>query len=231
MLYSEIMNRSIRALLFDFDGVILDTETPEVEVWKRIYAEHGLEFPLERLFPTIGHMDYPTFDPAKTLHQWTHDSLDQQELWARHRRQSDALIAQEPVGRGFLDVLAEARRLDLRVAVASSSSNTWVQPHLARLGLSGQLDHVVTSDYVGPGRVKPHPDIYLKALELLGIDAKEALAFEDSPPGVAAATTAGIFTVAIPNPITAMLDLSKADLVIPFLSAIPLEELLQRAVQ
>jgi HAD superfamily hydrolase (TIGR01509 family) len=225
------MNSSIHALLFDFDGVILDTETPEVQVWKRIYAEYGFEYPVERALGTIGYMGYPAFDPALTLHEWTHDSLDLNALHARHRRESDALIEQESIGEGVLDTISEARRLGLLVAVASSSPRTWVQPHLARLGLTQHFDRIVTSDYVAPGRVKPNPDIYLKALELLGVAGAQAIAIEDSLPGIQAAQTAGIFAVAVPNPITALVDLSRADLVVKSLSAIPLRDLIERAVQ
>lgn len=225
------MNSSIHALLFDFDGVILDTETPEVQVWKRIYAEYGFEYPVERALGMIGHMGYPAFDPAVTLHEWTQDSLDPQALHARHRRESKVLIENEPVGDGVLDIISEARRLGLQVAVASSSPRTWVEPHLARLGLLHQFDRIVTSDYVAPGRVKPYPDIYVKALELLGASAAQALAFEDSLPGIQAAQAAGIFTVAVPNPITALVDLSPANLIVKSLSAVMLQDLLGRAVQ
>jgi HAD superfamily hydrolase (TIGR01509 family) len=225
------MNSSIHALLFDFDGVILDTETPEVQVWKRIYAEYGFEYPVERALGTIGYLGYPAFDPAVTLHEWTHDSLDPKALYARHRKESDALIEQEAVGAGVLDIIAEARRLGLRVAVASSSPRTWVEPHLARLGLTGHFDRIVTSDYVAPGHVKPHPDIYMKALELLAVNAAQAIAIEDSLPGIQAAQAAGIFTVAVPNPVTALVDLSRANLVVKSLSAVPLQDLLERAAR
>jgi HAD superfamily hydrolase (TIGR01509 family) len=225
------MNSSIHAILFDFDGVILDTETPEVQVWKRIYAEYGFEYPVERALGTIGYLGYPSFDPALNLHEWAHDSLDLDALHARHRSESDVLIEQEPIGEGVLDTISEARRLGLQVAVASSSPHTWVQPHLARLGLMQHFDQIVTSDYVEPGRVKPHPDIYLKALELLDVTAAQAIAIEDSLPGIQAAQTAGIFAVAVPNPITALVDLSRANLVIKSLSALPLRDLIERGVQ
>ena len=225
------MNSSIQALLFDFDGVILDTETPEVQVWKRIYAEYGFEFPMDRVLGTIGHLGYPTFDPAVTLHEWTRDSLDPKALYARHRRESDVLIEDEPVGEGVLDTISEAHRLGLRVAVASSSPSTWIDRHMARLEFAKHFDRIVTADCVAPGRAKPFPDIYVKALELLEVDASQAIAFEDSPPGIRAAHEAGLFVVAIPNPITALLDLSHADLVIPSLAAVSLHDLLQRVAR
>ena len=112
--------------------------------------------------------------------------------------------------------------------MASSSPRTWVVPHLTRLNLVRRFDRIITADDVAPGRTKPLPDIYLKALEALGVRAAQAIAFEDSPHGLAAARAAGIFAVAVPNPATAHLDLSRADLVIKSFRAMPLKELLQR---
>ncbi len=231
VLYFSIMRASIRALLFDFDGLILDTETPEVHIWKKIYAEYGFEYPMERGLLNVGKWGNTAFDPAGYLHELTRDSLDRQAIIKRHHDESMVLIEQQPAGAGVEATLTEARRLGLRLAVASSSPCPWVESHLTRLGLLPRFDTVVTGDDVPPGHVKPLPDIYLKAMERLGITAAQAIAFEDSPHGVVAARTAGIFVVAVPNPTTAMLDLSHADLVIPSLASTPLSDLLQRAVQ
>jgi putative hydrolase of the HAD superfamily len=222
------MNSSIKALLFDFDGLILDTETPEVHTWKRIYSEYGFEYPLERALSTIGLLGHASFDAAAYLHELTHDSLDVQALRARHRQESDVLIEREPLGNGVEAYLQDARRLGLRVAVASSSPRSWVEPHLKRLDLTQRFDQIITADHVTPGHVKPYPDIYLKALELLEIAPEEAIAFEDSLPGLTAAHAAGIFAVAVPNPITALLDLQAGNLVLPSLASLPLEGLLER---
>jgi HAD superfamily hydrolase (TIGR01509 family) len=223
------MNSSILALLFDFDGLILDTETPEVHVWKRIYAEYGFEYPMDLALRTIGILGDPGFDSAAYLHELTRDSLDVQATRARHRRESNVLIELEPVCAGLPDTLSEARRLGLRLAVASSSPRSWVEPHLRRLDLLQRFDRIITADYVAPGHVKPYPDIYLKALEELGVEARQAIAFEDSLPGLSAARKAGIFAVAVPNPITAMIDLREADLVVQSFTALSLEELLEQA--
>ncbi len=219
----------IRALLFDFDGLILDTETPELHVWQRIYAEYGFEYPQDLWSQNVGMWANAGFDPVRHLHELTRDSLDLEALRRRHRAESDLLIAREPVGAGVQDYLAAARRLGLRLAVASSSPRSWVKPHLARLGLLRRFDRVVTADDVAPGHTKPKPDIYLKALDALAVTHAQAIAFEDSPHGLAAARGAGIFAVAVPNPTTAGLDLHQANLVVRSLTALPLEQLLDRA--
>ncbi len=229
MLYFSAMTTRIRALLFDFDGLILDTETPEVDVWKRIYTEYGFEYPQDLWAQNIGMWPRDSgFDPARHLHELAHDSLDEEALRARHRRESDVLIGCEPAGEGVREYLLAARRLGIRLGVASSSWRVWVEGHLARLGLLSFFDRIITSDDVAPGRSKPYPDLYVKALDRLGVTAAQAIAFEDSPHGIMAARTAGIFAVAVPNPSTAQLDLSQADLRIKSLAEMPLEELLRQ---
>jgi HAD superfamily hydrolase (TIGR01509 family) len=147
-------------------------------------------------------------------------------LRARFRSESDALILQQPIMPGVVDYLNEARRLGLRLAVASSSPHNWVDTHLARLGLADRFDFTICGDDVPPGRTKPHPDLFLKALDALNIKAGEAIVFEDSPNGVTAARAAGIFVVRVPNPITLLLKTDGANLTLDSLSQIPLPKLL-----
>jgi HAD superfamily hydrolase (TIGR01509 family) len=231
MLYFSAMITPIRALLFDFDGLILDTETPEVNVWKSIYAEHGFRYPADLWAQNIGMWPHDSgFDPARHLRELTQDSPDEEALRARHRKESDVLIEGEPVGEGVSEYLAAARQRGLKLGIVSSSWRQWVEGHLARLGLLSRFDCIVTSDFVARGRTKPNPDLYMKALEVLGLRANEAIAFEDSPHGLKAARAAGIFAVGVPNPATAQLDLSQANVVVKSLAAVPLEELLRRVV-
>jgi HAD superfamily hydrolase (TIGR01509 family) len=223
------MANSIRALLFDFDGLILDTETLELGVWKTIYAEHGFEYPMHLGLQNAGLWGNTAFDPVAYLYELTKDSLDTDAIRRRHHDESTVLIARQPARAGVQDYLSEARRLGLRLAVASSSPRYWVESHLTRLGLLHRFDSIITGDDVPPGRTKPLPDIYLKALDVLKVTASEAVALEDSPYGVAAARAAGIFVVAVPNPTTARLKHEGADFLLGSLSDMPLQDLLQRA--
>jgi len=218
---------AIVALIFDFDGLILDTETPEVDVWKAIFAEHGCEYPMEEWSQLIGGWGNTDFDPAVTLQERSGKVLDLEALRKRHRTASDTLILRAPVLEGVRELLDASLRLNLRRAVASSSESAWVEPHLKRLGLLPLFEKVITGDDVAPGRTKPHPDIFLKTLEAMRLRPEQALVLEDSPNGVNAAHTAGIRVVAVQNPVTSTLPM-KAELVLRSMAELPLEEILKR---
>jgi HAD superfamily hydrolase (TIGR01509 family) len=218
--------RRVKALIFDFDGLILDTETPEMDVWTEIYAEYGFEFPFDEWVKTVGGYGISTFDAAVHLHEITRDSLDVNALRLRHRDRSLERIHAAPVREGVLEYLAEAQRLGLGLAVASSSSHGWVDTHLARLGLIRQFDRIICSDDVAPGRTKPNPDLFLLALDQLKVKKAAAVVFEDSPNGVRAAKRAGIFVVAVPNQLTSRLKIEGADLTLNSFSDLSLPELL-----
>jgi HAD superfamily hydrolase (TIGR01509 family) len=218
---------NIKALLFDFDGLILDTETTEFLVWQKIYREYGQEMLPETWGQIIGGYGVSNFDGAVHLVGLVGNGLNSGDLHVRYRSESDALILQQPVLPGVVDYLEDARRLGLRLAVASSSPHSWVDTHLARLGLADRFEVIICREDVPPGRTKPHPDLFLKALDVLGLHADEAIVFEDSPNGIKAARAAGIFVVAVPNPITALLKTDGANLTLASLAQIPLQELLR----
>jgi beta-phosphoglucomutase-like phosphatase (HAD superfamily) len=226
------MHPPIRALFFDFDGLIFDTETTEMIVWKNIYAEYGFEYPEDRWARNAGLWgDQHRWDSAAHLQGLLQRPLDLPALKKRHHDESAAAFLTQPACDGVVQYLDDAQRLGLRLAVASSSPLYWVSGHLTRLGLVDRFERIISGDDVTPERVKPQPDIYLKALEVMQVAPGETIALEDSPHGLLAAHAAGIFAVAVPNPTTARLELPAADLVIDSLADVPLEQLLQRVTE
>ena len=214
----------MRLVVFDFDGLILDTEVPVYDAWQAIYAEHGHTLDFDKWAQCIGTHD--VFDPAEDLAALCGRDLDCASLTERHRTDCDALIAGQAVLPGVREYLEEARRLDVLLGVASSSSRTWVEGHLERLGLRQYFEVVRTRDDVRV--VKPDPALYRAVLDATGVDAGNAVAIEDSPNGVWAAKRAGMACVAVPNPLTARLDLSHADVRLCSLAELPLAALLAR---
>lgn len=217
----------LKALIFDFDGLILDTETPEVLVWQDIYKEHGFELPVEEWEKTVGGYGISSFDPAQNLSHLSQGRLDPAALKARYRREADTLIHANPILPGIIDMIGSAKENGLRVAIGSSSPHSWVDTHAQRLDIYHHFDHIICQDDVAPGRTKPHPDIYLKALETLQVDKTEAVVFEDSPNGVLASKRAGVFVVAVPNPLTAKMNV-QGDLTVSSLADLTLQDLMNR---
>lgn len=211
-----------RALVFDFDGLILDTETPEFRAWQELFAAHGGELTTADWAHVIGSLD-SGWNPAVELGRQTGVGYDEAGLRAAWKPRQVELLAFETVRPGVLELLKEARRRGMGLAVASSSRRGWVQGNLERLGIFEAFDAVATGDEVE--RTKPDPAVYLLALERLGVSGAEALALEDSPNGVRAAQAAGIRCVAVPNDVSRHLDLSAADARLGSLSELNLDAL------
>lgn len=217
--------RIIEALILDFDGLILDTETADYQAWDEIYREHGLVLPLHKWVEGIGSMD--TFDPYDYLGELLGQPVDRDALRARRRpRFAQIMAGREPLP-GVLDYLADAQRLGLKVGIASSSPMSWVAGFLDSLGLAHFFDAITTGDQVE--RTKPDPALYVAALEALGVDASGAIAFEDSPNGVASAKGGGIYCVAVPNGMTRGLSFGTPSLTLTSLADMPLHELIALA--
>jgi HAD superfamily hydrolase (TIGR01509 family) len=165
------------------------------------------------------------FDPYRELVAKLGHELDRKAVLNRRMTRHNEMIAELEVLPGVRDAVAEAKRLGLRLGVASSSSRDWVTGHLARLGLDGFECVRCRDDVIN---AKPDPELYLAACACLCVSPGEAIALEDSANGIAAAKAAGMRCVAIPNPMTAGLDLSAADLRLDSLADVSVAELLER---
>ncbi len=217
----------IRALIFDFDGLILDTEVPIFRSWQELYQSYHLDLSLSSWADTIGRSEAEApFDPMLDLEEQLGYNLDWAVIGPRRRQRELELISAQPVLPGVEDYLQSARQLKLKIGLASSSDIKWVAGHLDRLGLSGYFDCLRTSDDVV--QTKPAPDLFVAALKCLNVGPHEALVFEDSPNGILASRLAGIFCVAVPNNLTSRLDLAHANLCLKSLSELPLEKLLSQ---
>jgi beta-phosphoglucomutase-like phosphatase (HAD superfamily) len=217
---------AIRGLFFDFDGLLVDTESPSRLAFEELYREHGHELPREQWATVIGTLG-AEFEPYTHLEELVGRPLDRDALDTRRRAREDELCELEDLRPGIEDYREEAERLGLSTAIVSSSSRRWIEKHLDRLGRTNGWDAIVTAEG-DPERAKPRPTLYLEALGALGLQPNEGIAFEDSPNGVRAAKAAGLACVAIPNPATSTLALDEADLVLESLEDMPLPELLER---
>ncbi|EMD23127.1 HAD family hydrolase [Amycolatopsis azurea] len=209
------------ALIFDFDGTLVDTEAAVLVAWQETFRERGGELPLDVWHTVIGTQN--TAIAMFELLEQDDEHLDRIAVRTGVRARVTELLESEGPRPGVQEYLDDAREQGLRLAIASSSTGDWVSTHLNRLGLADAFEAVLTGDL---HQAKPSPDLYLAALAALDLPAAEAIAFEDSPHGVTAAKAAGLKCVAVPNPITAVLNFDHADLVLGSLADKPLGELL-----
>lgn len=216
---------AVRGLLFDFDGLLVDTEWPVLATWQEVYRAHGQELPFERWATIVGTVG--GFDPFAHLEELA-GPLDRERVLAEQRERELALADVEELRPGVLACLERADELGLVTAIVSSASRPWIDRHLGRLERAEHFDAIVTADG-DEKRAKPRPTLYLEALGRLGLGAEEAIAFEDSPNGVRAAKAAGIFCVGAPNRVTAALGLDGADVVVDSLGDVELDELIALA--
>ena len=216
---------TIEAVIFDLDGTILETESAGTVAWQQIYTQYGQTLPMDQWLQNIGRTN--VFLPAEHLIDLTGISETPAELREKRRQLRLEILAEEGVMPGVLDRIAEAKKLGLKLGIASSSNARWLNYHLPRLGLLFEFEAVRGRSDVGDVG-KPEPDVYLAACEGLRVAPANALALEDSVNGIIAAKRAGMRTVAVPNPVTRGMDFGQADLVVDSLAELTLTEMIEQ---
>lgn len=209
----------LRALILDFDGLMVDSEMAEYVAWKEICEGEGAHLTLADWLGAVGYVN--GFDPRAHLEMQLGRAVDWAPLEVRRRaRLAELQAALDRPLPGVSALVDQGVRMGCRLGVASNSDAAWVSAGLKRLGWENRFETVRTRDDVK--RPKPAPDVYLRVLEDLGVEAGEAIAFEDSQPGIAAAKAAGLYVVAVPNELTRLQDLSLADLAVTTLAGFDL---------
>lgn len=212
---------TLAAIVFDFDGLIVDTENPGFISWQEIYREFGAALNIDDWRHATGYVG--GFDPGIHLERILGRKLDWSHIMPRRDARNWELTLQACALPGIQELMQSARDRQLRIGVASNSENGWVEGGLRRLGLRDYVEVVVTRDMVlNP---KPAPDIYLKAVQTLHVESTSAVALEDSEPGCRAAKRAGLKAIAIPNRFSELQDLSIADLIVKSAADLSLDRL------
>ncbi len=211
-----MIRAAIQAVIFDMDGLMIDSEPLHKEAWQITLRRFGYELD-EALFAQL--VGLRTREDAVLLREHFHLPV-KAEVLARQR--NDLFLAGLP-GRvkpmpGLRELIAQVRGCGLFSAVATSGERRYVDAVVRELNLDGVFDAMAVAEDVARG--KPAPDVYLLAARRLGLPPAQCLALEDAPNGVLAAKAAGMRCVAVPNETTRSLDLSAADASLPSLSAV-----------
>ena len=216
----------IKAFLFDFDGVIADTEVPTFESWRQIYAEHGVELALEDWLPAVGSGSSTSgaFDAVAHLERLLAQPVDREDVIARRTKRKEELYARAPLLPGVCELLERTRERGIKTAVVTRNQDERVKRHCDLHGLRHRWDALICANAI-PTRDKA--DLYRHALEVLDVAVDEALAFEDSPSGVRAAKRAGVLCAAVPNDVTRGADFREADVVLASLAEVTIDDVLR----
>jgi HAD superfamily hydrolase (TIGR01509 family) len=218
----------IKGLVFDFDGLILDTEGPSYRSWEEIFVSYQTSLPLSEWNSCIG-SSFDAFDPFTYLKTKVNCPLDEKEIRARALQRSIELVKSKQPLPGVLNMINEAHQHGIKTALASSSDRAWINMLINHLNLSHDFEIILTADDVS--QVKPDPELYSRAVQELDILPEEAIAFEDSPNGAKAAKSAGLYCVVIPNQMTKSLFFEETDLTISSLSLYSLKEIIHKVTQ
>lgn len=187
----------IKAIIFDFDGLVFDTETYDLQAFEKLYEEYNLDFQKVEWIKSIG--SSLSFDPyERLLSNFPKVSRDQFRT-KRSRIYQEILEGKLP-REGVVEYLKRAKQLGLKIAIASSSTRSWIDEYIDKLGILSFFDYICTSDDVK--NVKPDPELYQRVLSYFKIAPNEAIVFEDSPNGSLAAIRAEIPCVIVPNETT-----------------------------
>lgn len=206
------------AVLFDFDGVLVDTEWAIYSAWHDLFHGHGHPLPLELYNRCIG-SDFATWSPKSHLEELTGGAFDWHQLDVLRQDRIEADLANAGPMPGVLELLTALQQVGIPCAVVSSSSHRWVDGWLDKLGLTSMFATVVCRG--DAARIKPAPDLYEEAARRLQLVPAACLVIEDSLNGVRSAKAAGMPVIAVPNRVTACLDFSLADATLESLSAFP----------
>lgn len=212
---------TITALIFDFDGLLMDTESTLLASWQYEWRQYQLELAADGFFADHGgDVNEARYARLAAAVGPEYDQVASHARRMAHRNRLNAVLDLEPGIRAWLD---QADELGLRLAIASSSPRSWVTRMLDQVGQLARFATVVCGDEVE--QVKPHPGVYLLALDQLGVAPREAVAFEDTPHGVAAAKAAGLRCVAVPNRHTDPARFGAADVLLASAKDRPIAEL------
>lgn len=218
----------LQGILFDFDGLIVDTETPIFQAWKKKFKEFGKELVLEEWAQIIGKSS-EELGPIEGLLLEVSDPDEKNQILAEVSQEEQSLVRKQPPLPGAVELIKKSHREGLKLGVVSSSDQAWVHGHLDRLELLEYFDHTSCADEVD--EAKPDPALYYLGLEKMGIAPARVVVLEDSPNGVLAAKRAGLFCIAVPNQLTSQLsfheDGGTPDMVLETLDDFPWDELMR----
>ena len=192
----------IDGILFDFDGLILDTETPIFQAWQEMFRRYGQELLLEEWAEILG-KSLDVVGPAEIFLDNLSDEVERRKVKEEVSKRELELVNEQRPLPGAVELIQKSKEHGLKLGIVSSSEEEWIHTHLNRLGLDHYFDHTSCADEVE--QAKPDPALYHLALKKTELSPEKVVVLEDSPNGVLAAKRAGLYCIAVPNKLTKQL--------------------------
>lgn len=213
----------IKAVIFDFDGLMIDTESIWFDSFYEVAnKELNIKLNIKEFAQAVGTSEQAYLD---LIESQLGESIDRELFQHKTKVEFDKRVASIQPREGVKDYLTYAKENGYKIGLATSSSTEWVTPFLKHFGFYDFFDTIKTCDIVGTK--KPNPKVYLEALKALGVNSNEAIAFEDSLNGFKAASGAGIITVVVPNALTRYIDFPSPNLLIASMGSLSLQEVIE----
>jgi HAD superfamily hydrolase (TIGR01509 family) len=197
----------VKAIVFDFDGVIIDSEKVRYDAWQAVFSLYGQILPLKEWLKNIGRASYAA-NPHEILEELTGLKIAADDLHEQAKRFELEFVSTIPALPGVLELIEDARSRNIQIAVASSSSRQWVEGHLKRLFVFDNFSTLVCREDTITH--KPSPEPYLTAIKRLKCTPEESIAIEDSPLGINSAISAGLKCIAVGCSLTKQMNLNSA---------------------
>jgi len=212
----------IKAVIFDFDGLIVDTESVWFDAYKEVLHRYEVELTLQKFSEVVGTSDEILFD---FINSNLKEPIEKELIEQMAKELVDEKLLEPSLRESVEDYLISAKNAGLQIALASSSSREWVESFLKKLNIYEYFSVIKTKDDVK--KVKPDPELYLKAIEEIGVQVSEAISFEDSLNGLIAATKAGLHCVIVPNQVTSHLEFENHSLRLSSMAEKSLEDVIK----
>ncbi|KOA18743.1 phosphorylated carbohydrates phosphatase [Clostridium homopropionicum DSM 5847] len=214
-------NANKYAIIFDFDGTILDTEMAEFLAWNDIYNQFDISLERSLWEQRIGLVGENSFNPLTHLQTIVKETIDIFSLQQKRRSILREYVLSLKPRSGVLELIEAAQENNISLGIASSSPSKWVKSNLSQMGIADVFSTIKCADDVR--FVKPDPELYICALKDMGVSPKLSIAIEDSPPGLLSAKRAGMSCVCVPCELSRTLDFALADVVFESLAEFSIE--------
>lgn len=239
-LFHSVAVASVKAVIFDCDGVLVDTEYLKFEAWREALAKHNINFTIEDYLPLVGHSSEKIaseIEKQKNAHFDQKIVISEKNVFYKARQAQGVPPIPEAVT--FLkSILENKAKYNIKLGLASSAPHAEINRNLSSIGVNPKdFDAIASGDddlkhIVDPeGTNKPKPYIYQIIAKSLSVVPEECIVFEDTNAGVEAAATAGMKAYAVPNKFTEKQDFKKAVQVLPSLSNFDIKAILQNKGQ